>query len=45
MTNDTLLTAKVPKALKEHSVAYAKDKGGLSKMIRDFLIKKTKFKG
>lgn len=44
MKNDEGLYVKLPKKLKTHATRYAKDIGGLSKVVRDLLIKETKFK-
>lgn len=44
MKNDGGLFIKLPKPLKKHSIKYAEPKGGLSKLVRDLLIKETKFK-
>lgn len=44
MTNDEALYIKIPGKLKTHATKYAKPKGGLSKLVRDLLIKETKFK-
>lgn len=44
MTNDKGLYIKLPEKLKKHSTEYAKNRGGLSKVVRDLLVKATKFK-
>jgi hypothetical protein len=44
MMNDKGLFIKIPARLKTHATKYAKDKGGLSKVVRDLLTKETKFK-
>jgi hypothetical protein len=44
MTNDKGLYIKIPEKLKEHATKFAKNRGGVSKLVRDLLIKKTKFK-
>ena len=44
MTNDKGLYIKLPEKLRNHAYKYAKAKGGLSKVVRDLLIKETKFK-
>ena len=44
MINDEGLYIKLPGKLKKHATKFAKDKGGLSKMVRDLLTKETKFK-
>lgn len=44
MTNDKGLYIKIPEKLKKHATKFAKDRGGVSKLIRDLLIKETKFK-
>jgi hypothetical protein len=44
MKNDEGLYIKLPEKLKKHATKYAQNKGGLSKIVRDLLIKETKFK-
>ncbi len=44
MKNDEGLYIKLPAKLKTHATKYAKDRGGLSKIVRDLLVKETKFK-
>jgi hypothetical protein len=44
MKNDDGLYIKIPVPLKKHATKYAKERGGLSKLVRDLLVKETKFK-
>jgi hypothetical protein len=44
MKNDNGLYIKLPERLKIHASKWAKDRGGLSKVVRDLLVKETKFK-
>lgn len=44
MKNNEGLYIKLPGKLKAHATKYAKDRGGLSKIMRDLLVKETKFK-
>jgi hypothetical protein len=45
MKQDAAIYIKIPEKLKSHVNQYVKNKpGGLSKLVREFLIKKTKFK-
>lgn len=44
MTNNTGLFIKLPEKLKAHATKWAKDRGGLSKVVRELLVKETKFK-
>jgi hypothetical protein len=42
--HDNGLYIKLPERLKIHASKWAKDRGGLSKVVRDLLVKETKFK-
>lgn len=41
--NDQSLYLKLPDGLKKHATEFAKNKGGLSKLVRDLLIKRTRY--
>jgi len=44
MKHNEGLYIKLPGKLKSHATKYAKERGGVSKLVRDLLVKETKFK-